>query len=231
MGSRESRPRWSQVAPVHNQDHQESGDRKPGESTPQWRLPALAVQAEQRTVGQRTESLLLPPLKQPKAAQSTLSGHLPFVQSDNPSIILSYPPKRPQAGGRRGGATQQYSAPREQEGHDTNRQTQEGFLGAQGALQQQAYQRRRARHRQAREHRRTQRTVCTSNGHRSKEGGPLVRRPTERDVFWGEYDGGGGERLWMSCYSQAPPNPLPAPGPSSPLLKRQSYRDTEEDMN
>ncbi|CAL8272692.1 unnamed protein product [Merluccius merluccius] len=69
MGARESRPRLSQVAPVHSQDGEPEAQ-EPGESKPQWTLPALALPAEQRTS--------LPPLRRTEATLSTLSGQRGF---------------------------------------------------------------------------------------------------------------------------------------------------------
>ncbi|CAL8295533.1 unnamed protein product [Arctogadus glacialis] len=203
MGSWESRPRSSQVVPVHSQD-QDSEAQTPGDPGPRWTLPALPVPAGQRT--------RLPPLKRAETTPSTPSGNHKSVESNNRSIIRSHPPKRLQilqplvfpightntgtanamlSGGRSGGIPR-YSTPREEEHHGAISQTQEGFLRAQGALRQQAYQHRRAHHRQAREHRRSQKSAHPSNGGPSREGGRLVRRPAERDVFWGEYSGGEG---------------------------------------
>ncbi|KAJ3613535.1 hypothetical protein NHX12_019782 [Muraenolepis orangiensis] len=207
MGSRESRPRPRQVGPVHGKQDQESEEQKKlGEPKPQWTLPALPVPAEQK------KTSLLPPLKQTsEASPSTLAGNLPIALSNDPSTAQPRPPRRPQLRDRRGGGSRQYSTPRE----GGISQTQEGFLWAQGALQQQTYKHRRAQRRQAREHWRTQKkTVYTSNvGDPSREGGRLVRRPTERDIFWDEDRGGEGVDVHL-----LPPSPLP------PLGKRHATR-------
>ena len=75
MGSWESRPRLSQVVPVHSQD-QDSEAQTPGDPGPRWTLPALPVPAGQRT--------RLPPLKRVETTPSTPSG-----QSRSPLSITS----------------------------------------------------------------------------------------------------------------------------------------------
>ncbi|CAL8286617.1 unnamed protein product [Lota lota] len=212
MGSRESRPGASQVVPVHSQD-QDSEAQKPGEPQPQWTLPPLPMPAERRAAGQRARP---PPQKRAETSLSTLSGNLKSVESNDRSILHSRPPKRPQVSGGRSGGIQRYSTPREEEHYGAISHTQEGFLRAQGALRQQAYQHRRAHHQRARGHRRTPKTVyqseipVSSNGDPSREGGRLVRRPTERDIFWGEYRGGEAQGSDLSslageavCFSQS----------------------------
>ncbi|KAK0152432.1 hypothetical protein N1851_006051 [Merluccius polli] len=243
MGARESRPRLSQVAPVHSQDGEPEAQEP---SKPQWTLPALALPAEQRTS--------LPPLRRTEATLSTLSGNLPCVQSNDPSIIRSYPPKRLQrlqplafpightntvttnamVRDHSGGVTQRYSTPRGEEPHGGISQTQEGFLAAQGALHQQTYRHRRAHHRQARGHRRTLKTVYTPNvGDPGREGGRLVRRPTERDIFGGECRGG--ECVDVSLHLLLQPSPLPplgyrdaTPPPGITWSRRDTEKKTDE---
>ncbi|KAF1374906.1 hypothetical protein PFLUV_G00233910 [Perca fluviatilis] len=87
-----------------------------------------------------------------------------------------------------------------QTGHSsTGRMIQEGFLEAQTALSQQAHRHRRARFRQAREHRRHKVVYPVNVGETNTEGIQrlkLVRRSTERDIFLDESTG---ESLDPSC--------------------------------
>ncbi|KAM7402996.1 hypothetical protein PAMA_003767 [Pampus argenteus] len=76
---------------------------------------------------------------------------------------------------------------------------QGGFLEAQTALAQQAHRYRQAHLRQARQQRRHKVIYTYDAGGPNKEGIQrlkLVRRPTERDIFWDEITG---ERLDLGC--------------------------------
>ncbi|XP_034530460.1 uncharacterized protein LOC117805940 [Notolabrus celidotus] len=215
MGSTSSRPRLHKVAPCNSQ--QEEGD----QLRPQWTLPALPVSAEQSSGSLGQKKTTLPPLKQ-EITLSTLSepcftGNIPPKQSNHSSIIHSHPPRRPQAlqplavqigtpstanqfsmgRGCRDGGVQQFSTTGPAGISGTSRMTQAGFLEAQMALTQQDHRLRRGHLRQARELRR-HKVVYTAN-----VGNPdeiqrlkLVRRTTERDIF---YDEATGERLDPSC--------------------------------
>ncbi|XP_038585552.1 uncharacterized protein LOC119910829 [Micropterus salmoides] len=213
MGSTGSRRRLRTVAPC-NSLQQEGAKPKP-----QWTLPALQVAVEKQSGSQRKTTL--PPLKQ-EITLSTLSepsfaGNILPKHSNNSSIIHSHPPRRPQAlqplalqightstanqiaMGRdcRDGGAHRFSTTG-QTGHSgTSRMIQGGFLEAQTALTQQALRHRRAHLRHAREQRR-HKVVYTVNGP-NREGIQrlkLVRRPTERDIFWDETTG---ESLDPSC--------------------------------
>ncbi|XP_065822228.1 uncharacterized protein [Labrus bergylta] len=212
MGSTGSRPRLHKVAPC---SLQEEGD-KP---KPQWTLPALPVSVEQPSESLGHTKRTLPPLKQ-EISLSTLSepriaGNFPPKQSNHSSIIHSHPPRRPQAlqpldvqigqpsnanqiamgRGCRDGGVQQFSITRR---NGPGRMTQAGFLEAQTALTQQDQQQQRAQLRQARELRRRKVVYTVKVGNTGKSQGPkLVRRPTERDIFWDETTG---DRLDLSCF-------------------------------
>ncbi|XP_044021762.1 uncharacterized protein LOC122861436 [Siniperca chuatsi] len=214
MGSTGSRPRQRKVAPS---SLQEEG----AQPKPQWTLPALPVAVEQQSGFQR--KTILPPLKQ-EITLSTLSepcfaGNLPLKQSNNSSIIHSHPPRRSQAlqplalqightstanqiamsRDCRDGGVHRFSTTG-QAGHSgTSRMIQGGFLEAQTALTQQTHQHRRAHLRQAREQRRHKVVYKINVGGPNTEGIQrlkLVRRPTERDIFWDETTG---ESLDPSC--------------------------------
>ncbi|GLD62421.1 uncharacterized protein AKAME5_001414600 [Lates japonicus] len=96
-----------------------------------------------------------------------------------------------------------------QTGHSgTSRMIQGGFLEAQTALTQQAHRHRRAHLRQAREQRRHKVVYTVNVGGPNTEGVQrlkLVRRPTERDIFWDESTG---ERLDPSCLLEPESQPL-----------------------
>ncbi|XP_044230611.1 uncharacterized protein LOC122998076 [Thunnus albacares] len=221
MGSTGSRPRLHKVSPCKSPPKE--GKQRVSQSKPQWTLPTLPITLEQPSgsLGQRKTTL--PPLKQ-EISLSTLSescfaGNLPPKQSNNSSIIHSHPPRRPQAlqplalqightgtasqiaMGRdcRDGGVRQFSTIG-QTGHSgTGRMIQGGFLEAQTALAQQAHRYRQAHLRQAREQRRHKVVYTFDAGGPNKEGIQrlkLVRRPTERDIFWDETTG---ERLDLSC--------------------------------
>nr|XP_046269398.1 uncharacterized protein LOC124072217 [Scatophagus argus] len=226
MGSTSSRPRLRRVAPCNSL--QEEG----AQPKPQWTLPALPVTVEQPSGSLGHRKTTLPPLKQ-EITLSTLSepcfaGSLPPKQSNNSSIIHSHPPRRPQALqplalqiGHTTTANQivmarGVSTPRDggvhqcsttgQAGHcGTGRMIQGGFLEAQTALSQQAHRHRRAHLRQVRERRRLK-VVYTVNDPTTEgiQRLKLVRRPTERDIFW---DDATGESLDPSCLLDPEPQP------------------------
>ncbi|XP_047466806.1 uncharacterized protein LOC125023531 [Mugil cephalus] len=199
MGSMESRPRPCKVAPCDSL--QEQGQ-KP---EPEWTIPALPLSVEQTpgSLGQRKTTL--PPLKQ-EITLSSLSGSSPLKQSNNSSIIHSHPPRRPQAlqpishttaanlmpmgrARRDGGVHRSFTAGQT----GTGRMVQGGFLEAQIAATQQTHQHRQAQLRRATERRR-QKVVYTAN--EGIQQLKLVRRTTERDIFWDETTG---SRLEPSC--------------------------------
>ncbi|XP_035529596.1 uncharacterized protein LOC118336935 [Morone saxatilis] len=217
MGSTGSRPKVRKVAPCNSL--QEEGT----QPEPQWTLPALPVTGERLSGSLGQRKITLPPLKQ-EITLSTLSepcfaGSLPPKQSNNSSIIHSHPPRRPQAlqplalqightstasqiaMGKdcRDGAVQLFSTAG-QTGHSgTGRIIQGGFLEAQTSLTQQAHRRRRAHLRQTREQRRHKVVYTVNVGGANTEGiqrVKLMRRPTERDIFWDETTG---ESLDPSC--------------------------------
>ncbi|XP_074517749.1 uncharacterized protein LOC141783992 [Sebastes fasciatus] len=215
MGSTGSRPRLHKVAPCKSL--QEEGT----QPEPQWSLPALPVTVEQPSASLGKKKTILPPLRQEitlsKLSEPCFAGILPQKQSNNSSIIHSHPPRRPQAMhplvlqightstanqiamGRdcRDGDVHLFSTIG-QTGHSgTGRMIQGGFLEAQTALAQQAHQHRRAHLRQAREQRR-HKVVYSVNvgGTEGIQKLKLVRRPTERDIFWDETTG---ESLDPSC--------------------------------
>ncbi|XP_049917502.1 uncharacterized protein LOC126400660 [Epinephelus moara] len=212
MGSTGSRPRLRKVAPCNSL--QEEG----AQPEPQWTLPALPVTMEQPSGSVGRKKTILPPLRQ-EITLSSLSGNLPPKQSNNPSIIHSHPPRRPQAlqplalqightstanhiaMGRdcRDGGVHLFSTI-DRTGHSgTGRMIQGGFLEAQTALTKQAHRHRRAHLRQAREQRRHKVVYTVNGGGTNTEGMQrlkLVRRPTERDIFWDETTG---ESLDPSC--------------------------------
>ncbi|XP_070698400.1 uncharacterized protein [Pempheris klunzingeri] len=215
MGTTGSRPRVRKVAPCNSL--QEDG----AQPKPQWTLPALPVSVEQPSgcLGQR--KTILPPLKQ-ELSLSTLSepcfaGNLSPKQSNNSSIIHSHPPRRPQAlqplalqishtstanqiaMGRdcRDGVFQRFSTAGQTAHCGTGRMIQGGSLEAQTALAQQAHRHRRALHQQAREQRRHKVVYVVNGPHTERiQRVKLVRRPTERDIFWDETRG---ESLDPSC--------------------------------
>ncbi|XP_036927771.1 uncharacterized protein LOC119004709 [Acanthopagrus latus] len=217
MGSTGSRTGQRKVAPCNSL--QEEGTHP----KPQWTLPALPVTVEQLSGSLRQRKTTLPPLKQ-EIALSTLSEPcfaegIPPKQSNNSSIIHSHPPRRPQAlqplalqightgtanqivMGRdcRGGDVHRFSTTGQTGCSGTGRMIQGGFLEAQTALTQQAHRHRRAHLRQAREQRRHKVVYTVNVGGPNTEGiqrQKLVRRPTERDIFW---DDTTGESLDPSC--------------------------------
>ncbi|KAM6968497.1 uncharacterized protein LKV04_017361 isoform 1-T2 [Tautogolabrus adspersus] len=94
----------------------------------------------------------------------------------------------------RDGGVQQFSIRHNGPG----RMTQAGFLEAQTALTQQDHQQQRAQLRQARELRRRKVVYTVNVGNTGKSQRlKLVRRPTERDIFWDETTG---DRLDPSCF-------------------------------
>ncbi|XP_051252178.1 uncharacterized protein LOC127361525 [Dicentrarchus labrax] len=99
----------------------------------------------------------------------------------------------------RDGAVQRFSTAGRTGHSGTSRMIQRGFLEAQTSLTQQAHQRRRAHLRQTREQRRHKVVYAVNVGGANTEGiqrVKLIRRPTERDIFWDETTG---ESLDPSC--------------------------------
>ncbi|XP_035796614.2 uncharacterized protein LOC118469137 [Amphiprion ocellaris] len=214
MGSIDSRPRLRKVAPCNSL--QENGD----ESKPQWTLPALPLTTEQPSGPLGRRKTTLPPLKQ-EITLSSLSeprsaGTFPSKQSDNSSIIHSHPPRRPQAlqplalqightrtanqiaMGRncRDGDVHQFFTTGQT---GTSRMIQGGFLEAQISLTQQTHQHRQTHLRQARDKRRHKAVYTATVRSPNAEGIQrlkLVRRPTEKDIFWDETTG---QRLDPNC--------------------------------
>ncbi|XP_041669139.1 uncharacterized protein LOC121526557 [Cheilinus undulatus] len=211
MGSTGSRPRLHKVAPCNRLEEEEDRIK------PQWTLPALPVSPEQLSGSLGPRKTTLPPLKQ-EIILSTLSephfaGNFTPKQSNHSSIIHSHPPRRPQAlqplavqigqpctarqiaMGRncRGGGVQQFSTTDQMGRNGTGRMTQDGFLEAQTAQIRQNQRHRLAHLRQAREQRRHKVVYKFNEGIQRRT---LVRRPTERDIFWDETTG---EHLDPNC--------------------------------
>ncbi|XP_026185862.1 uncharacterized protein LOC113144157 isoform X2 [Mastacembelus armatus] len=221
MGSTGSRIRLRKVTPCNSP--KEEG----GQLEQRWTLPALPVTREQTSgsLGQRTN---LPPLKQEMTLSTLSEPYFAGSLLQKQSIIHSHPPRRPQAlqpmalqightstasqiamcKDSRDGGVHHFSATSRTGHAGTGRMIQGGFLEAQTALAQQALRYRHLQIRQAKLHRKHKviysinvRGNNTDRIQRVK----LVKRPTERDIFWDETTG---ESLDPSCLLEPESLPL-----------------------
>ncbi|KAL0969092.1 hypothetical protein UPYG_G00222530 [Umbra pygmaea] len=198
MGSVDSRPKLSQVAPCPIRPERDP-DQRTTHPTSECTLPAIPtpLTSQHNSFGRRRTNQL-PPLKLENAAtfpaQSTepsLASKLPQRQSNHwgPSIIHSHPPRRPQAlepliplsaglqittnhtamgTSWRGGGVLHCSSPSLGAREGTGHMSQGGLLEAQMALSQQAQRRRKTHQRQARDQRTSKATTYTDDGRPSK---------------------------------------------------------------
>ncbi|KAJ8290487.1 hypothetical protein GJAV_G00013500 [Gymnothorax javanicus] len=193
MGSSNTRPKLTQVVPSRSPLEREisQAEHQIGQPISNWTIKSLqsSHEVQEGSLGQRRNNQL-PPLRQevPLTFSPLAAGCMSHSLNYNlgPSIIQSFPPLRPQVLEplarttilREGGS-----------------KVQKRYLEAQAVLDRQAHIQRGSHRRwiremqEQREQRRQGRTVYTGTVDREDYGNKvqrvhLVKRPTERDIFW-----------------------------------------------